>query len=226
MAYTPQPERLCGAAARSCASKKGASELAGAPVEKLLSALRKAVGKGHLSVVEHASFTFSLEGISRACSHQLVRHRIASYSQQSQRHVKLGRGGYVVPPSISRNPEALDAFKKALDAAMEGYERLLELGVPLEDARYLLPNAAPTNIVVTMNARELLHFFELRCCTHAQWEIREVAWEMLRKVKEVAPELFGRAGPACVSKGVCPENDPSCPLYERNVKFKETFLKF
>ncbi|MBS7655696.1 FAD-dependent thymidylate synthase [Candidatus Bathyarchaeota archaeon] len=215
LAYTPQPEKLCGVAARSCVSRKPPSELTDLPEEKLNETLNKALSKGHQSVIEHASFTFSLEGISRACSHQLVRHRIASYSQQSQRYVQLSNLDYATPPSILKSGEALKVFKKALKAINEAYNALIKMNIPLEDARYILPNAALTNIVVTMNARELFHFFELRCCLHAQWEIREAAWEMLKKAREAAPKLFEKAGPSCIFKGICPENDFSCPFYKK-----------
>ncbi len=215
LSYTPQPEKLCGVAARSCISRKTPSELMDLPEEKLNEALSKALSKGHHSVIEHANFTFSLEGISRACTHQLVRHRIASYSQQSQRHVELSELNYVKPPSILKNNEALKIFEECLKAIDETYRTLIKMNIPLEDARYILPNAASTNIVVTMNARELLHFFELRCCLHAQWEIRKVAWEMLKKVKKVAPKIFEKAGPPCISKGECPEKDFSCPFFKR-----------
>ncbi|MEM3727483.1 MAG: FAD-dependent thymidylate synthase, partial [Candidatus Bathyarchaeia archaeon] len=211
----PQPERLCGVAARSCISKKTPSELMDLPKEKLDETLSKALDKGHYSVIEHANFTFSLEGVSRACTHQLVRHRIASYSQQSQRYVELTEVEYVKPPSILRSNEALKVFEEGLKIINEVYKTLIKMNVPLEDARYILPNAAATNIVVTMNARELLHFFELRCCLHAQWEIRKVAWEMLKKVQEVAPKLFEKAGPSCISKKECPEKDFSCPFFKK-----------
>jgi thymidylate synthase (FAD) len=177
--------------------------------------LNKALSKGHQSVIEHASFTFSIEGISRACSHQLVRHRIASYSQQSQRYVQLSDLDYATPPSILKSDEALKVFKNALKAINEAYNALIKMNIPLEDARYILPNATLTNIVVTMNARELLHFFDLRCCLHAQWEIRGIAWEMLKKVQKVAPKIFRKAGPSCIFKGICPEDDSLCPFYKK-----------
>lgn len=159
--------------------------------DKALKLLKNIVDRGHGSVLEHCVFTFSIEGISRACSHQLVRHRIASYSQQSQRYVDGSKFGYVIPPEIKKN----ESFKKAFDSYMKNtmnfYNGLVALGIKKEDARYLLPNATTTNIVVTMNARELLHFIELRSSPRAQWEIRELAQEMLRQLKEVAPVIFG-----------------------------------
>lgn len=156
-----------------------------------LKLLRGIVRAGHGSVLEHCCFTFSIEGISRACSHQLVRHRIASYSQQSQRYVKGDKFGYVIPPEIEKNPTLKAGYELHMKRIMEDYEALIESGIKKEDARYLLPNATTTNIVVTMNARELLHFIGLRTSPRAQWEIRELAKEMLRQVKEVAPVIFG-----------------------------------
>ncbi len=171
--------------------------------------LAKIVGLGHLSVIEHASFTFSLEGVSRVLTHQLVRHRLASYSQQSQRYVVLGKPDYVIPKAISSNEERKKIFKEALDDVWDAYNRLIEMGVDAEDARYLLPNAAKTNIVVTMNARELLHFFRLRTCNRAQWEIRKAAKLMLNEVRRIAPTIFENAGPPCKA-GPCPEGEKTC----------------
>ena len=156
-----------------------------------LKLLRGIVRAGHGSVLEHCCFTFSIEGISRACSHQLVRHRIASYSQQSQRYVKGDKFGYVIPPEIEKREDLKKAFDEHMRNTMVLYNTLVLSGIKKEDARYLLPNATTTNIVVTMNARELLHFIGLRTSPRAQWEIRELAKEMLRQVKEVAPVIFG-----------------------------------
>ncbi|NIQ06822.1 MAG: FAD-dependent thymidylate synthase, partial [Candidatus Korarchaeota archaeon] len=181
-------------------------------------------GYGHVSVIEHASFSFSIEGVSRAMTHQLVRHRIASYTQQSQRYVAYDTSDqYVVPPSLDDNPVAKKIFDKTVTRISEAYRELLDLGIPREDARFILPNAARTNIIVTMNARELLHFFNLRCCIRAQWEIREVANEMLKQVKEVAPALFNDAGPSCVKFGYCPEGKmkPSeCDISEIRKRYR------
>ncbi|MEW5760932.1 MAG: FAD-dependent thymidylate synthase, partial [Candidatus Thermoplasmatota archaeon] len=164
---------------------------------------------GHHSVLEHACFTFSIEGISRACSHQLVRHRLASYSQQSQRYVSLQKFGVVTPDTIKKNAKAKEIYDKLMSEISNAYSSLISLEIPYEDARYVLPNSAQTNIIVTMNARELLHFFNLRCCEKAQWEIRELANKMLAKVKKVAPTIFAFAGPMCL-KGPCPEKDINC----------------
>jgi len=207
--YTKNPDRICAAAAQSCYSEKGASELFDATDDaRAESMIAKVVGMGHLSVVEHASFTFSVEGISRSLTHQLVRHRIASYSQQSQRYVNMSRAEYVLPPSLSEDRDARRIFEEAMEQAWKAYRELAEK-VPKEDARYVLPNACHTNITITMNARELWHMFTLRCCRRAQWEIRLMAWKMLAEVKQVAPILFQNAGPACF-RGPCPEGDYSC----------------
>ena len=160
--------------------------------ENALKLLQSLVDKGHGSILEHCCFTFSIEGISRACSHQLVRHRIASYSQQSQRYVRGEKFSAVIPESIQKNENALHHFNNILDDISETYTLLVEkYKIPKEDVRYLLPNATTTNIVVTMNARELLHFIELRSSPRAQWEIRELAQEMLSLLKKVAPVIFG-----------------------------------
>jgi thymidylate synthase (FAD) len=180
--------------------------------ERIAKRLKEAVERGHHSVLEHAVFTFSLEGVSRAMTHQLVRHRIASYSQQSQRYVRSDRADYVTPPEVASRHAAKEAFDTAISEVWSAYGHLVELGVPDEDARYLLPNAATTNITVTMNARELLHFFRLRLCLRAQWEIREVAGLMLREAVRVAPAIFSEAGRPCLS-GPCPEESEDCPLY-------------
>lgn len=160
-------------------------------VDKALKLLQGIVRAGHGSVLEHCTFTFSIEGISRACSHQLVRHRIASYSQQSQRYVNGEKFGFVMPDKIKKVPLLKEMFEDHMNKTMNLYGLFVECGIPKEDARYLLPNATTTNIVVTMNARELLHFIGLRMDKRAQWEIRELAKEMLRQVKEVAPVIFG-----------------------------------
>ncbi|MCM0081201.1 FAD-dependent thymidylate synthase [Geomonas sp. Red32] len=209
--HTPEPELTVALAARLCYSKIdiGAlkEKLTGADIKNFLD---KIMSLGHQSVLEHASFTFGIEGISRVTSHQLVRHRVASYSQQSQRYVShTERFGVVTPPSIAENPEHLARFEAQVAALHAAYAELVEAGVPAEDARYLLPNATETKILVTMNARELLHFFGVRCCERAQWEIRAMAIEMLRLVRPVAPTIFGQAGPGCLA-GPCPEGSMCC----------------
>lgn len=208
--HTPDPEKVVYLAARLCYSKLSVSELEKeanhkSPVELI----RRLKASGHHSVFEHATFTFSLEGISRVATHQLVRHRIASYSQRSQRYVDESAFDYVVPPSVKAKPEAKRLFEEFVEHSREVYKRLVEMGVDREDARFLLPQAVETKIIVTMNARELMHFFTLRCCNRAQWEIREVAKKMLSEVKRVAPVLFEDAGPACL-RGPCSEGEYSC----------------
>ncbi|MEM1566085.1 MAG: FAD-dependent thymidylate synthase [Candidatus Bathyarchaeia archaeon] len=223
--YTADPERLCGAAAMTSYKSEYPSEmLETVDLEKARRVVKRVTGYRHLSVIEHASFTFSIEDVSRALTHQLVRHRIASYTQQSQRHVKYDTlKSYVVPPSIDANPEAQKLFTETLRRISETYNKLLDMGIPREDARYILPNAAKTHIMVTMNARELRHFFNLRCCMRTQWELREVATEMLRQAKTVAPSLFENAGPTCVELGYCPEGKlkpPECDIEEIKKRFK------
>ncbi len=207
--HTMDPDRICAAAAQSCYSEKGASELfEGTTDERAKKMIKKVVGMGHLSVVEHAYFTFSVEGVSRSMTHQLVRHRIASYSQQSQRYVSMGKAEYVLPPSVAADDEARRRYMEAMDASWRAYRELAKK-VPKEDARYVLPNACGTNITVTMNARELWHFFSLRCCRRAQWEIRMMAWKMLAEARKAAPILFENAGPGCF-RGPCPEGEYAC----------------
>ena len=165
---------------------------------------------GHTSTLEHASYTFAVDGVSRALTHQLVRHHIASFNQQSQRYVKFTDGlATVKPESVAANEETNAVFDEAIAAAIEAYEKLLAAGVPAEDARYLLPNAAETKIVITMNVRELLHFFSLRCCNRAQWEIREMAHRMLELARPTAPFIFMDAGAPCI-RGNCPEGKMTC----------------
>ena len=209
--HTPDPETAVALAARLCYSPVGIEALREKLSKSDIAAfLDKIMSLGHQSVLEHASFTFGIEGISRATSHQLVRHRLASYSQQSQRYVThVERFSAVVPPTIAERPELAARFEEQLQALHETYAALVAAGIPAEDARYILPNAAETKISVTMNGRELLHFFELRCCERAQWEIRSMAVEMLRLVKAVAPTIFRDAGPGCLS-GPCPEGTMTC----------------
>jgi len=208
---TPDPEKTVSLAAKLCYSDSAIGELEdrvkGISYENFLG---KIIKMGHLSVLEHASFTFGIEGISRTTSHQLVRHRLASYSQQSQRYVDLGRANeYVLPPSIENDAGAAKRFNDLIARIHELYKEMVSSGIPREDARYILPNAACTKIIVTMNARELLHFFTLRCCERAQWEIRKMSTEMLRLVKRKAPTIFRDAGPSCVA-GPCSEGEMTC----------------
>ena len=208
--YTPDPEKVVAAAARLCYSPDPVPELLERlSDEKVAEFVRKLYSMGHLSTFEHVSFQFSIDGVSRALSHQLVRHRIASYSQRSQRYVKEVGFEFVTPPSIQRNPEALARFEKVMETLQEDYRELLAV-VPAEDARYILPNACTTSLMATFNARSLLNFLEHRTCVRAQWEIRQLAEKMLKLVQDVAPNLFAQAGPTCVSQGVCHEGAMSC----------------
>ncbi|HEY8463395.1 MAG TPA: FAD-dependent thymidylate synthase [Bacillota bacterium] len=211
LSYTPEPDRLVAAAARLCYSAVGVEEiLEKISPEQVSRLLRQLQASGHESPLEHCSFTFGIEGVSRALTHQLVRHRIASYSQQSQRYVQLGNFEVITPPSIAKNPAAAGIFAATMDQIATAYRRLLEAGIPAEDARFVLPNACETKIITTFNARSLLHFFEIRTCTRAQWEIRELALEMRRLVREVAPLLFKLSGPSCETWGYCREGKMSC----------------
>jgi thymidylate synthase (FAD) len=206
IAYTPQPALVVASAAKLCYSPSAASDIFdGLDTAAVRDFLKKLRSVGHLSPFEHASFTFAADGLSRVASHQLVRHRIASFSQQSQRYVKVSAPQAVAPPSVSAIPEAAAIFASQLKSAAEAYERLISLGVPKEDARFILPHGAPTSLIMTMNAREMHHFFSLRLCRRAQWEIRGLAGKMLALVIEAARELFDPAGPSCLTEGRCRE---------------------
>ena len=214
LTHTPDPEKTCALAARTCYSALDGDALC----EKTSGAdqtafLKGILQSGHLSVLEHASFTFFAEGVSRSLLAQLTRHRIASFSVQSQRYVSLAKGfDYVIPPRVEAlGEDAIREYESEMAQMHEWYlawqERLGENSN--EDARFVLPNACETHITFTMNARELLHFFSLRCCNRAQWEIRALATEMLKLCKQAAPALFENAGPGCV-RGACPEGSRSC----------------
>ena len=234
LAHTPEPERLIAAAAKNCYSASGVDDiLDGLDEAKIQSFLQMLASLGHESPIEHVSFTFAIEGVSRSLLAQITRHRIASYSVQSQRYVREHGFEYVVPPEIEKIPAAKQKFIQAMGDDQRIYEELtsilmekhlqelLAAGVPekkaysqaekksIEDARYILPNACTTRIVMTANARSLQNFFRLRCCRRAQWEIRALAWEMYRLVYAVAPTLFAKCGPACVD-GNCSEGKMSC----------------
>lgn len=209
--YTPDPIKTVAVAARLCYSPSGGSELfENLTTEEAEKLVRFVVKSGHLSTTEHISFTFSVEGVSRALTHQLVRHRIASYNQQSQRYVKFfDNFAYITPPAIEKNPEVAVKFNEFIENIHKFYEEMLGFGVEPEDARYILPNAAETKIIVTMNGRELLHFFTVRCCNRAQWEIKMLAINMLKQVKKACPIIFEKAGPNCL-RGPCPEGKFKC----------------
>ncbi|MBE6825142.1 MAG: FAD-dependent thymidylate synthase [Ruminococcaceae bacterium] len=247
LAHTPQPEQTVAMAAKLCYSATDIENIKeGLTVEKTNDFLDMLTSLGHASPVEHATFTFGIEGISRACSHQLVRHRIASYSQQSQRYVDGTRFEFVTPPEIERNKKAFDAYKKVIDVQCDAYAEIRDALVvgyikensqkelkgtdeeiintfkeenkalfsqyvkkANEDARFVLPNACTTKIICTFNVRSLNNFFDHRCCNRAQWEIQEVACQMLALCKEVAPMLFKNSGPRCI-RGACPEGKMTC----------------
>lgn len=232
--HTPDPQRVVAAAAKLCYSHSGVDDIyENLTCEKVESFLNMLTEIGHESPIEHVTFTFGIEGVSRSLTHQLVRHRIASYSQKSQRYVTEGEFEYVIPPEIEENEEALKLFKKAMADDQETYDKLtailkekhtktfLDEGKSekeaarlaekkaIEDARYVLPNACETKIVATFNARSLMNFFRHRLCERAQWEIRDMAEKMYKEVIGVAPILFKKAGPPC-ALGKCPEGKMSC----------------
>ncbi|UCH71591.1 MAG: FAD-dependent thymidylate synthase [Thermoplasmatales archaeon] len=213
--FTPNPEKIPAMAAKLTHSKIKPEDLGKTSDKELKDILKYVTALGHTSVVEHTNFTFAISDVSRSLTHQLVRHRIASYAQQSQRYVNLNEKKYVIPPKISENKKMEKAYELTMSNIWKEYNKLLEMGIPAEDSRYVLPNAACTNIIVTMNARSLLNFFELRCCLHAQWEIRQLANKMLQQVKKIAPTIFNNAGPPCKSKFICPEKKKDCPLYPK-----------
>ncbi|WP_295217541.1 FAD-dependent thymidylate synthase [Ruminococcus sp.] len=234
LAHTPQPEQTVAAAARLCYSDTGVEELRDAiSLERAEQFVEMLDGFGHESPVEHVTFTFGIEGVSRSFLAQVTRHRIASYSVQSQRYVRQDQFVYITPPAIEADPALKAEYQAAMQQSIDAYNRLADAlaakYVPeflaqgltekaarskaekkaIEDARYVLPNACETKMVLTMNVRSLRNFFRLRCCNRAQWEIRAVATEMLRLCCKVAPSLFRTAGPSCCC-GSCTEGKMSC----------------
>ncbi|MBQ6998175.1 MAG: FAD-dependent thymidylate synthase [Clostridia bacterium] len=232
--HTPEPEKIIAAAAKLCYSSSGIDGiLEGLDEEKTEKFLKRLMSMGHESPIEHITFTFGIEGVSRSLLAQFTRHRLASYSVKSQRYVKEGQFEFVTPPEIENLPEAKAAFLKAMEDDVKSYNELADIlykkhyadmvscGMDenkaknaaekkaIEDARYVLPNACETKMIATLNARSLMNFFHHRCCERAQWEIRDLACRMLVLVKEVAPTLFAKAGPRCVN-GPCPEGAMSC----------------
>lgn len=249
IAYTPEPEKVVAAAAKLCYSNARIDDLLdGLTPEKSREFVQRLASMGHESPTEHVSFTFAIEGVSRSLLAQITRHRIASYSVQSQRYVNLHQFDYVLPPELAGDAEAEAAFRQAMEEEAQHYQRITGIlkekhkaaflaqgkdektaarmaeKKAIEDARFVLPNACTTKMVVTMNARSLHNFFRHRCCNRAQWEIRALADEMLRLVYRVAPSLFVNAGPSCV-KGPCPEGAMSCgqaaQVRERYVQLKQ-----
>ncbi|MBP8932803.1 MAG: FAD-dependent thymidylate synthase [Candidatus Atribacteria bacterium] len=203
---TPDPELTVARAARLCYRSSYDEKMTLENAQKLI---REIVARGHKSVLEHASFTFLIEGISRAASHQLVRHRLASYSQQSQRYINFKNPEFVIPPSVNENKTLLNHFREHIQKSNDIYQEMIKIGIPEEDARYILPQAITSQIIITANAREYLHILQLRLCNRAQWEIRMIANKILVILKELAPTIFENAGPPCIT-GICPEGDKGC----------------
>ncbi len=217
LSYTKDPEQVVAAAIRQCYASVGPGELKKKIDKETRERLIKQVmASGHTSTLEHASFTFGIEGIARVSEIQLIRHRVGcSYSIQSGRYVKRGNAKFTIPESIKSSKEFLPRWKKVLKEVQEMYNEMTDAGIKAEDARYLQPQSVQTKIVVTMNARALLHFLELRCCRRAQWEIQQLANLMLKEVKKVAPIIFEKAGATCISQGICWEGEKmSCGLYK------------
>ncbi len=208
--YTKEPERVIAAAARLCYSERSGEDLfENLSDEEVKRLVKNILNLGHYSVLEHVSFTFSISGISRVTTHQLVRHRVGcSYSQRSQRYIKEDNFDYIIPPSIQERPELLEKYNETMENLNNLYEEFAQV-VPKEDARYLLPQAIESKIMVTYSLRALLHFIKLRTCRRAQWEIQTLAWKMLKEAKQVAPLLLENVGPACLN-GNCPEGKLSC----------------
>jgi thymidylate synthase (FAD) len=238
LSFTPEPEKVIALAAKLCYSSSDIDNLQnGLDNERVKKFIDMLMELGHESPIEHVSFTFGIEGISRACSHQLVRHRIASYSQKSQRYVDETQFDYVIPESIKNNPVVRDIYDTLMSSIQLEYDAIrttlikdfVSQGIDQkaaekkanEDARFVLPNACQTSIIVTMNVRSLFNFFKHRCCNRAQWEIRELAMEMWHICMGVAPNIFKYAGPECITKSKCPEGKMSCgkpPIMHRSEK--------
>lgn len=234
LTYTPEPEKTIAAAAKLCyASSDIDTLLDGLTEEKSIGFLNMLSDLGHESPIEHVSFTFGIEGVSRALLAQITRHRIASFSVQSQRYVEEKNYEFVTPPEIAAIPEALEEFNSQMNSAISSYNKLADIlkekhfntfvsegfdekdakrkaqKKAIEDARFVLPNACDTKMIMTMNARSLLNFFKLRCCSRAQWEIKALADQMLRLCSQVAPTIFKNAGPSCL-RGKCAEGKMTC----------------
>ena len=226
LSHTVDPEQNVVAAIRQCYSSVGAEELKEKTTEEVKKRLiKQVIESGHTSTLEHATFTFSIDGVSRVTEIHLIRHRIASFSIQSGRYVKRGDAAYRIPSTIKalQDKKLYEKCLKHLDNSQELYNELLEAGIPAEDARYMQPQSIQVKIVMSMNARELLHFFSVRSCNRAQWEIREIAKQMLDLVKEVAPNIFENAGAPCVSQKICDQGKLSCGLWKaiKGAKLKE-----
>lgn len=236
LAHTENPERIIATAAKLCYSSSGIEHInEGLDAEKTESFIQRLMDLGHESPTEHVTFTFGVEGVSRALLAQITRHRIASYSVKSQRYVTEGQFQYIVPPAIKDDAKASEIYVNTMEYLQKQYDDITDIlkkkhidegmteksaeKMAIEDARFVLPNACETKIVMTFNVRALMNMFHHRCCERAQWEIRAMADEMLRLVKEVAPTLFKYAGPSCVS-GPCPEGRMSCgKMAEKREKY-------
>ncbi len=236
LAHTENPERIIATAAKLCYSSSDIEHIhEGLDAEKTESFIKRLMDLGHESPTEHVTFTFGIEGVSRALLAQITRHRLASYSVKSQRYVTEGQFQYVVPPAIKEDEVASAKYIETMEYLQKQYDDIADIlkkkyidggmaektaeKLAIEDARFVLPNACETKIVMTFNARSLVNMFHHRCCERAQWEIRAMADEMLRLVKEVAPTLFKYAGPPCVS-GPCPEGKMSCgKMVEKREKY-------
>lgn len=218
ISHTLHPAELCATAAQKCYSSKTREERISAGEVLTSNGVQKkldhVIKSGHLSVIEHCYFTFEIDGISRVCSHQLVRHRMATFSQESQRYVSLNSTAYVIPATCDDSPVDRDEnsnmsrkkmFEEAMLDAWCYYNILVDAGVPPEDARYVLPNACTTNMIMSCNGRELMHILGLRMCNRAQTEIRELAYTMYNLVMGVAPEIFKYSGPNCWFDGCMEE---------------------
>ncbi len=229
VSHTPKPLKLIYVAAKTCASELSPQEIWDHPVQRetMIKFIEEILMAGHLSVTEHVSFTWAISGVSRACTHQLVRSRLASFSQQSQRYVTFGETlGYAIPGTIKKKRhKALIPYLETVERSRHLYLQLVKAGVSPEDARYLLPNAAFTNIVITMNFRELLHSASLRLCQRAQWEIRALFKEMKKEISQIEPFLGKKLIPKCQILGYCTE-PKSCGLMPKRrikkVKEKKT----
>ncbi len=218
--YTPNPEEVIALAAKLCYSDATIEDIKSGVEQKDVSKfIERLTSFGHMSPFEHASFTFGIEGVSRSLLAQITRHRVASFSVKSQRYVSARNEedifNFVIPPSIEQlGEDAKQKYIAQMATMQEWYNQWQTvLGGSCEksneDARFVLPNACETKMIVTMNARELMHFFHLRCCSRAQWEIRDVAWQMLELVMKVAPTIFCKSGPSCID-GACPEGKMCC----------------
>lgn len=220
IAHTPDADKVVAAAAKLCYSAADVDTLMdGLTADKVEAMCQKLADLGHESPIEHASYTFAVEGVSRALLAQLTRHRIASYSVQSQRYVDKSDFDYVIPPSIEADTRLAEEFRATMHELALYYNDLVErFNIPNEDARFVLPNACDTRIIFTMNARSLHNFFKLRCCNRAQWEIRAMADEMLKLCREVSPVLFKSAGSSCAVTGKCSEGAYCCGEPRTEVK--------